>query len=53
MAASIAVLGLVLALLAPGYFSGENLADLFLANMPVLLIALGMNMVILTGQIDI
>ena len=53
VAASIAVLGLVLALLAPGYFSGENLADLFLANMPVLLIALGMNMVILTGQIDI
>lgn len=53
VAASIAALGLVLAVLAPGYFSGENLADLFLANMPVLLIALGMNMVILTGQIDI
>jgi rhamnose transport system permease protein len=53
VAASIAVLGVVLAWLAPGYFSGENLADLFLANMPVLLIALGMNMVILTGQIDI
>jgi rhamnose transport system permease protein len=53
VAASIALLALALALLAPGYFSGENLADLFLANMPVLLIALGMNMVILTGQIDI
>ena len=53
VAASIALLALVLALLAPGYFSSENLADLFLANMPVLLIALGMNMVILTGQIDI
>jgi rhamnose transport system permease protein len=53
VAASIAVLFAVLALLAPGYFSGENMADLFLANMPVLLIALGMNMVILTGQIDI
>lgn len=53
VAASIAVLALALALLAPGYFSGENLADLFLANMPVLLIAMGMNMVILTGQIDI
>jgi rhamnose transport system permease protein len=53
VAASIALLALTLALLAPGYFSGENLADLFLANMPVLLIALGMNMVILTGQIDI
>jgi len=53
VAASIALLGVVLAILAPGYFSEENLADLFLANMPVLLIALGMNMVILTGQIDI
>jgi len=53
VAASILALALVLAALAPGYFSGENLADLFLANMPVLLIALGMNMVILTGQIDI
>jgi rhamnose transport system permease protein len=53
VAASIVALGVVLAVLAPGYFSGENLADLFLANMPVLLIALGMNMVILTGQIDI
>lgn len=53
VAATIALLCLALAVLAPGYFSGENLADLFLANMPVLLIALGMNMVILTGQIDI
>jgi rhamnose transport system permease protein len=47
------MLALALALLAPDYFSGENLADLFLANMPVLLIALGMNMVILTAEIDI
>jgi rhamnose transport system permease protein len=53
VAASIIALAVVLAIAAPGYFSGENLADLFLANMPVLLIALGMNMVILTGQIDI
>jgi rhamnose transport system permease protein len=53
VAVSIAALALVLAIAAPGYFSAENLADLFLANMPVLLIALGMNMVILTGQIDI
>lgn len=53
VAASIVALALLLAILTPGYFSAENLADLFLANMPVLLIALGMNMVILTGQIDI
>ena len=44
---------LVLAAVSPAYFSRENLTDLFLANMPVLIIALGMTMVILTGQIDI
>jgi len=53
VAASIALLAVFLAFTAPGYFSAENLSDMFLANMPVLLIALGMNMVILTGQIDI
>ncbi len=49
----IAVLLGALAVFAPGYFSRENLEDLFLANLPVLLIALGMNMVIISGQIDI
>ncbi|HEU5021933.1 MAG TPA: ABC transporter permease [Bryobacteraceae bacterium] len=53
VAASIALLAIFLAFTAPGYFSAENLSDMFLANMPVLLIALGMNMVILTAQIDI
>src|SRR5262245_30821815 len=52
---AIAIAGLagVLALAAPGYFARENLIDLFLANIPVLVIALGMTLVILTGQIDI
>src|SRR5438067_4056868 len=55
--ASIAVatiaLGMMLAVVAPGYFSRENLTDLLLGNLPVLLIALGMMLVILTGEIDI
>src|SRR5216117_2424534 len=42
-----------LAMAAPGYFARENLSDLFLANIPVLVVALGMTLVILTGQIDI
>src|SRR2546428_7235739 len=42
-----------LAIAAPGYFARENLSDLFLANIPVLVVALGMTLVILTGQIDI
>jgi rhamnose transport system permease protein len=53
VAAAIAALLLVLAAAAPGYFSRENLADVFLANVPVLMIAVGMSLVILVGQIDI
>jgi rhamnose transport system permease protein len=53
VAVTIVLLMVVLAFAAPGYFSRENLADLFLANMPVMIIALGMTLIILTGQIDI
>src|SRR3954469_1913678 len=49
----IAALASILAAIAPGYFRVENLTELFLANVPVLLIAIGMTLVILTGQIDI
>lgn len=50
---AIAALALVLAAVAPGFFARDNLADLFLANLPVLIAALGMTLVILTGEIDI
>jgi len=53
VAAAIVALGLVLAVVAPGYFSAANLSDLFLANLPVLLVAIGMTLVIVTGEIDI
>lgn len=53
IAAAILSLSLVLAIIAPGYFSPENLKDLFLANVPVLIVALGVTLVILTGEIDI
>src|SRR5262245_1356797 len=43
----------VLAFLRPMYFSRANLIDLFLTNVPVLIISLGMLLVILTGEIDI
>ena len=52
-AAAFAVLLLVVAVAAPGFFSATNLRDLALNNAPVLLIAVGMTMVILTGEIDI
>jgi len=53
VAGAIAALALLLAIAAPGYFSPGNLTDLFLSNLPVLLIALGMTLVVVTGEIDI
>jgi rhamnose transport system permease protein len=55
IAVAVAILALmvVLTFSAPGYFSRENLIDLFLANAPVMIIALGATLVILLGQIDI
>jgi rhamnose transport system permease protein len=50
---AIVVLLIVLGFFAPGFFTWENLSDLVLANMPVLIVALGMTLVILTGHIDI
>src|SRR5919199_6167988 len=38
---------------APPFFSGANLRDLALNNAPVLLVATGMTLVILVGEIDI
>jgi rhamnose transport system permease protein len=53
VAGAIIVLLAILAIAAPGYFGRENLKDIFLANVPVLIVAIGMTLVILTGQIDI
>src|SRR6185295_16425847 len=53
VASALVALALVLSVAAPGYFSVENLSDLFLANLPVLLVAIGMTLVVITGEIDI
>jgi rhamnose transport system permease protein len=53
VAATIALLYAVLYFSGRGYFSAENFGDLFLANLPVLIVSLGMLLIILTGQIDI
>jgi rhamnose transport system permease protein len=53
VAAAIVALGGVLAVVSPGFFARDNLTDLFLANVPVLIMGLGMTLVILTGHIDI
>lgn len=49
-------LGALFALLvvaAPGFFDPANLRDVLIANAMVLIIAVGMTMVILTGQVDV
>ncbi|CAN5205241.1 ABC transporter permease [soil metagenome] len=50
-----ALLAVLLAVLvvAPSFFSPENLRDLALNNAPILPVALGMTLVILVGEIDI
>lgn len=53
LAGAIAALSAVLALAAPAFFTVANLRDVTMANLPVLIVALGMTLVILTGQIDI
>jgi rhamnose transport system permease protein len=53
VALAIVTLSAILVLMRPEYFARENLNDLFLANLPVLIIAVGMTMVMLTGEIDI
>jgi rhamnose transport system permease protein len=50
--AYIALLAIVAAA-APGFYSLANLRDLAVGNAPVLIVAIGMTMVILTRQIDI
>lgn len=53
VALAILALGIVLAAVTPAYFARENLVDVFLANLPVLIVAVGMTLVVLTGEIDI
>ena len=52
---AVALVGVLLAVLvvAPSFFGAANLRDLALNNAPVLIVALGMTLVILVGEIDI
>ncbi len=53
VAVAIGVLFGTLAVVRPEYFGRGNLIDLFLANLAVLVIAAGMTVVMLSGEIDI
>ena len=50
---SLGALLAVLAVAAPGFFSPDNLRDIVMANAAVLIIALGMTLVVLTGEVDV
>jgi len=52
-AAALVILLLVLAVATPSFFSTSNLRDLALNNIATLLVAIGMTMVILAGEIDV
>lgn len=53
VALAILVLWIVVAFFAQGFFTVSNQRDVLMASMPVLIAALGMTLVMLTGQIDI
>ena len=48
-----ALLLIVVVVIAPSFFTGTNLRDVALNNVPVLLVSIGMTLVILVAQIDI
>jgi len=52
-AAALVALLVIVAIVAPSFFAPGNLRDLIVNNVPTLLIAIGMTLVILVGQIDI
>ena len=52
-AAAYAALLLITAVAAPSFYSAGNLRDLALNNAPLLIVAIGMTLVILIGEIDI
>lgn len=53
LALALLVLALLLAALAPHFFAAGNLLDLVLDNLPLALVAGGMTLVILAGEIDV
>src|SRR6266536_460543 len=52
-AGALAALLVILAAVSPSFFSGANLRDLALNNAATLIVAIGMTMVIVAGEIDI
>src|SRR5436190_1029700 len=52
-AAALVVLLVIVATIAPSFFSPGNLRDLVVNNAPTLIVAIGITAIIIAGQIDI
>ena len=52
-AIAFALLLMIVAVVAPSFFNGGDIRDLVINNAPALILAIGMTLVILVGQIDI
>jgi rhamnose transport system permease protein len=53
IAAAIVAIAAVLAAFAPAFFTFANMRDLLLANVPTLIVAVGMTLIVLAAEIDI
>ncbi len=53
IAVAILAIAAALAAVAPAFFTFANVRDLLLANVPVLIVAVGMTLIVITAQIDI
>jgi rhamnose transport system permease protein len=53
LAGVLVLAGALLAVWAPAFFSAGNLLDVLLATLPVLIVAIGVTLVIVVGEIDI
>src|ERR1700684_60961 len=53
IAVAILAIAAILAGFAPSCFTFANMRDLLLANVPVLIVAVGMTLIVITAQIDI
>src|SRR5271154_1673038 len=53
IAVAILAIAAILAAVAPAFFTFANVRDLLLANVPVLIVAVGMTLIVITAEIDI
>ena len=53
VAVVLCVLLIIVGMIAPGFFSAGNLKDVVMSNLLILIVAIGMTLLIISGQVDI